>query len=90
MINTTVRQVCLTVSTVEVFAETMKKLTEENLWDDAVKYLKSQKKTELFVDLEALGHLHDHLEKCGRSFDGDEALLASLYHHTNPLAEKAS
>ena len=53
MAKTKVDHVNLTVTTVEVFIQTMQFINEHDLWDRAKDYLEANQQTEMFVDNDA-------------------------------------
>lgn len=63
MATTRVSHITLTVSTVKVFIETMRYISEHDLWDDAESYLKEHRKTEMFFDYEVLDLFREMLKQ---------------------------
>jgi len=66
MANTRVDHVHLTVTTVEVFIQTMKFINEYDLWDEVQAYLEENRQTEMFVDYDAFDLFRKMLKESGR------------------------
>ena len=84
MAETTVSHVTLTVTTVEVFIETMQFIQENNLWDEAQAYLKKEKKTEMFMDYDVLHLFREMLESQGYA-GSEHPAITTLFRHRNPF-----
>lgn len=83
MAKTTVENLTLTVTTVEVFVRMMNLINDNDLWDDALAYLKENGKTEMFFDYEVL-FLFREMFKGHPSFDPDDAMVRILLGHGKP------
>lgn len=63
MARTNVGHAILTVTTVDVFIQTMQFVQENDLWEDAKLFLKSHQKKEMFFDYEVLHLFKKMLEE---------------------------
>jgi hypothetical protein len=86
MAITEVSHLTLTVSTIDVFVDTMKFIHENGLWDDAKAYLKSKGKTEVFVDYRVLFLFREMLERQGHP-GRKGPVFEALIKHINPFDE---
>ena len=84
MAETTVSHVTVTVTTVEVFIETMKFIQENNLWDAAQAYLEEHEKTEMFMDYEVLYLFREMLKSQGHG-DSKDSTVLTIFRHRNPF-----
>jgi hypothetical protein len=80
MANTKVSHITLTVTTVKVFIETMRYISEHDLWGDAERYLKEHGKTEMFFDYEVLDLYRDMLKQHS-VFDPENRTVDTLLKH---------
>ena len=85
MATTTVDSVTLTVTTVEVFLNTMKLVNRLDLWDEIEQHLASHGKTEMFFDYEVLHHFREMLTDDPR-LDPDDPVVKTLFGHNIPTA----
>ena len=80
MSDTRVSHVSLTVSTVKVFVETMKLITEGGLWENVQAYLKENGKTDMFVDHEVFFLVREMIER-DSSINPEHRLFRILRDH---------
>lgn len=80
MAYTRVDCVNLTVTTVDVFIETMQFIHENGLWDEVGAYLKSEKKTEMFIDHDAFNLLRESLKQ-SKYFDPENRTIRTIIDH---------
>ena len=83
MSKTRVSNISLTVSTVKVFMESMKFISEYDLWENTEEYLKDNGKTDMFVDYEVLFFFREMLEQDGR-IDPNHRVFRILRDHEDP------
>ena len=84
MARTTVSHVTLTVSTVEVFINTVRYISEqEDLWDDIQAYLAENGKIETFVDFDFLRLTRELMMQDGRC-DTGHPVVKILVGHEDP------
>lgn len=86
MAKTRVSHAILTVTTIDVFIQTMQFIQENNLWDDAKAFLKSNGKTEMFFDYEVLHHFRQMLHE-NPGIGEDHPAKEYLYGHTIPWTD---
>jgi hypothetical protein len=92
MAKTRVDHVNLTVTTVDVFIQTMKFIHENDLWDDTKAHLKSKNINEMFVDFDVFFHFRELL-KTRTVCSKDDPLCAIILghpHHALTCDEESS
>ena len=86
MANTNVSHAILTVTTVDVFVATMQFIQENDLWQDAKQFLKSNQKKEMFIDYEVL-HFFKKLLEQHPDLDPSNPVRGVLATHEEPWVD---
>ncbi|MDX1460679.1 MAG: hypothetical protein R3348_06430 [Xanthomonadales bacterium] len=89
MARTNVGHAILTVTTVDVFVQTMQFIEANDLWDDTKHFLKTNGKKEMFFDYEVL-HLFRRMLEQNPDIDPGHPVRGILGNHEEPWEEFCS
>ena len=80
MATTKVSHLNLTVTTIDVFIQTMKFIEMHDLWDDARACLKANKRTEMFFDYDILCLFREMLKEANVVSEDDPVFRILIGH----------